>query len=127
MLELVKKDSHVTAWVPAALWAGVILLFSLLPYGGNIPLTIGNFDKMAHFFEYAVLAPLLLKAMCRSGWVSVKKAVLFTLISASVYGILMELFQSFVPGRDASLSDALSNFSGVIFGIILWKTTLWRK
>ncbi len=127
MFESVKKDSSVTAWVPAALWAGVILFFSLLPYGGNIPLTIGNFDKMAHFFEYAVLAPLLLRAMYRLGWVPIKRIMLFTLISVTVYGILMELSQSFVPGRDASLSDAVSNFAGAIFGTILWKTTLWRK
>lgn len=127
MLELVKKDSRVTAWVPAALWGGVILFFSLLPYGANIPLTVGGFDKMAHFFEYAVLSPLLLRAMHRSGWGPAPKIMLFTLISVTVYGILMELFQSFIPGRDASVSDALSNLAGAIFGIILWKTILWRK
>lgn len=126
MLELVRDEARSFKWLPAVIWAGIILFFSVLP-GQCIPLAVGNFDKMAHFFEYSVFAVLMLKGMYRSGRFSFQKNDLFTLITGTLYGILIELLQQFVPGRTASAQDAISNLAGMVFGLILWKTILWRK
>ncbi|MFH1552969.1 MAG: VanZ family protein, partial [Candidatus Omnitrophota bacterium] len=83
------------------------------------PLAIGYFDKVAHFFEYAFLAALIVRSMRRTGRLSGMKISLFTLILSGGYGIVMELLQRFVPGRDASLYDVVANAAGTIFGIIL--------
>ena len=127
MLNWLKQDRPIFAWMPTLIWASVIFLFSILPYSGNIQFTVGYFDKAAHFFEYAILAALMVRTINRIwGYPSVKK-FLFTLILGTGYGIVMELMQRFIPGRDASVGDAVFDVAGMVFGIILGRFILWRK
>jgi len=127
MFEWVNKDKVVYSWLPTIVWSGMIFLFAVVPYNVGIPLTIGWFDKLAHFFEYAVLAMLISRGLFRTTSLKASRNILFTLISAGVYGIVLELLQQFVPGRDASVYDVGANMIGVVFGIIVGKLVLWQE
>lgn len=121
-----KTDRPIFAWIPSLIWGSVILLFSVLPLKNVFPLTIGYFDKLAHTFEYTLLSFLLMKAFYRQRYDFPIENVVFTLILAGGYGIVMELLQLYVPGREANLVDVVFNLLGVIIGILLGRT-LWRK
>ena len=102
-------------------------MLSVLPYRVDLPLKVSYLDKIAHFFEYAVLAMLLERSIYRMGRFSVCKTALFALILSSGYGIVMELVQRYIPGRSAELYDVVFNTIGVTCGIILGEMTIWRK
>ncbi len=67
------------------------------------------------------------RAIYRVEGFSPLKNHLFTLILGSGYGIVMELMQRFIPGREASAGDVAANITGVVFGILLGRMMLWRK
>ncbi|MDP8258633.1 MAG: VanZ family protein [Candidatus Aadella gelida] len=127
MFKWIKEDKPIFAWVPSILWALIILMFSTLPLDGKFPLLVGNFDKLAHFCEYLVLSALILRGSYRTWGHPMAKNIAFALISACVYGIVMELIQAFIPGREMELQDILYNLSGAIFGIMLGRLMLWQK
>jgi VanZ family protein len=127
MLNWVKQDKQIFFWTPVILWGALILIFSVLP-GKVVPtLSVGHFDKMAHFFEFAVLSLLVVRSSHRSRVTSFYKIILFALISSSVYGIVMELLQGVIPGRVSCIYDVYANITGTIFGIILGGILIWRK
>ncbi|MFH1412332.1 MAG: VanZ family protein [Candidatus Omnitrophota bacterium] len=127
MFEWIKEDKPVFAWVPSIIWALVILMFSVLPYRGDFPLLVGNFDKMAHFLEYMVLSILLIRALYRAWSLPMSKNAVIALILGCVYGIVMELIQLFIPGREADIRDVIFNLIGATAGVILGRSMLWRK
>ena len=125
--EWVKIDRPFFAWVPAGLWGLNILILSLLPYHLMPRLTVGCFDKVAHFVAYWTLAFLFVWGIKRSRRVPTVKNIAFALIFTMGYGILIEIFQSFVPGREACVYDALFNTGGVVAGTYFGKVVLWRR
>ena len=127
MLSWLKEDKYFFAWVPTLIWGTVILIFSILPFKAGLPLTVGYFDKMAHFFEYTLLGVLVLRGIYRTGRDLGLENILLTLILAGGYGILMELVQRLVPGRQASMGDVAANVAGIVFGIVLGKILIWQK
>jgi VanZ family protein len=127
MITWLKQDKPLFVWMPPTVWACVIFVFSLLPYRTYVQFTVGHFDKMAHFFEYTILAALLLRSLRLTKHLSFNRTFLFALILCGGYGILMELMQRFVPGRDSSVSDIIINFMGTIFGIFVGRIMLWQK
>ncbi|MFH1553124.1 MAG: hypothetical protein ABID83_05785, partial [Candidatus Omnitrophota bacterium] len=80
MINRIKQEKPISAWTPIFIWACIILIFSVLPGKACPPLAIGYFDKVAHFFEYAFLAALIVRSMRRTGRLSGMKISLFTLI-----------------------------------------------
>jgi VanZ family protein len=127
MGEYSTQKNFFSIWGIPVVWAGVILFFSVLPYKGPLQLTVGHFDKMAHFFEYTVFAAILMRSTSYYSISFQAKSALFTLILSGGYGILMELVQRLVPGRDASVVDAAANIAGTVFGIILGRMVRWQK
>ena len=81
---------------------------SLLPRDA-LPVT-GMWDKLEHAAAYAIL--------CVIGVVSYpRRRTRWTLpIGLVACGIALELLQSFVPGREASVADAIANTFGVVIG-----------
>ena len=127
MKDWIKDEKNIYTWMPTLIWAVIILFFSILPFPENIPVTVGSFDKMAHFFEYTLLGVLIVRAMYRSGILLKLKSILFALILSSVYGIVMELLQFFASGREPSVYDVVANISGAVFGLIIGRILLWQK
>ena len=94
-------------------YAVIVALASLQP-GGNA--VIGPYDKLAHFLTYGLFALLAYRLETPVGryW--------FLCIGIVMYGGLLELAQSFVPGREMSALDLLANTGGVLLGALLCQT-----
>ena len=125
--EWIKQERAIFAWMPSILWALTIMVLSVIPYNLAPPLKIDHLDKICHFFEYSVLVFLVMWGMARAGMLSGVKRGVFALILSSGYGIVIEILQYFVPGRQASVMDAASNLAGAVFGLFLGRLVLWRK
>jgi len=105
-------------WGATALWMSVILLASAWPQHG--PPSARGTDKVLHLVAYAVLTVLLFRCWwatgCRRRLVA---SVCYAVIIAIIYGLLLELCQLRVPGRECQLSDILANCAGVVIAALL--------
>lgn len=93
-------------------WRAGLALYALALAAGSLgPVTadaVAVSDKIAHCLGYAVFALL-----ARQGF-PLLPAVLIPL----GFGVLMELLQTQVPGRDGSLGDVAANALGVALGLL---------
>lgn len=86
----------------------------------------------AHALEYIVLAILIANVFWQFG-IRNKNVIIYVLFIALFYAVLDEFHQGFVKGRTSEVGDVLLDFSGAIFGTIIWcfwerfKTTLKRQ
>jgi VanZ family protein len=70
-------------------------------------------DKHEHFFFYGVLSVLALRAMTNANWRRITAAtVLGALVFSSLYGVVNEYHQRFVPGRSYEVADMIANTIG---------------
>jgi len=90
----------------------VITIASLMP-PGNSHLG-GGWDKVGHFLIYATLAFII----CLN--FSNPKQRLIALLAGIAYGAFMEICQSQIPGREASILDEAANTMGIIIGAVLF-------
>lgn len=88
-----------------------IIIASLIP--SSIP-SFWHLDKAGHFAAYASLFTLALFAFQQT-----KTRIAIFLLSLGL-GIILEWLQTFVPGREKSLPDALTNAAGLLFGIFVY-------
>jgi VanZ family protein len=104
------------AWLPILLWMAVILALSSRsdlpirtnPQTGETIKTTFTLAKLAHVFEYSMLALLLLRAlMTQAGGLrlSLVPSVVVTVLVAAFFGALDEYRQSLVPNREPRLAD----------------------
>jgi VanZ family protein len=78
--------------------------------------TIHVNDKVGHFIAYAIFS-LNALIVWRRKQTKFKISLGLTLIG---YGLLMEILQGFVPGREVSVFDLLANSTGVGIGYLLF-------
>jgi VanZ family protein len=97
-----------------ACWLVFLLVLSFLPVKG--PETDLPADKVGHFIAYGITAVLFCRYfMARVG---PARAVVFSVVSASCYGALIEIFQGLTPYRQFSFADMAANTAGaVVFGL----------
>lgn len=93
--------------IPFVCYAVLVAFLSLQPGDGSI---VGPFDKLAHFVTYGIFAIL-----AHSMHLSARHFVLVC-IGIVGYGGLLEVAQSFVPGREMSALDLFANALGVAIG-----------
>ena len=98
--------------VVVVVYALLVGYASLSPASG---LAIGSWDKLAHFLTYGVFAALAF------GVVNGTKAYLYACLAIVLYSGLMEVGQSYVPGRSMSAYDFLANTLGVAAGALFIK------
>ncbi|MDR2186289.1 MAG: VanZ family protein [Treponema sp.] len=115
--------------LPALVTAALIWVFSsqsVLPRPRGIP----GFDKAMHFAAYAFLAAAL------NLWFPRKKrgclqALVLTACIASVYGIIDEIHQYFVPGRNCSFwdwtADTLGAAAGAGAALAVWRFIIHKN
>ncbi len=109
-------------WLPPILWAMAIFTVSSITVGSSSDFYWKDFviKKTAHVIEYGILATLIYRALINSN-VSNKKAMLYSVALAFLYGATDEFHQSFTPGRGPKFTDVLIDTFGAslfIFGII---------
>jgi hypothetical protein len=110
-------------WLPPILWAMAIFTVSSITVGSSSDFYWKDFvvKKTAHVVEYGILATLIYRALINSN-VSNKKAMLYSVALAFLYGATDEFHQSFTPGRGPKFTDVLIDTLGAsifIYGIIL--------
>ncbi len=82
---------------------------------------ITNFDKLAHFAVYGLLATLLVRR--RRG----PRAIALALVITSLYGASDEWHQSFVPGRSSDVADWLADTLGGALAVALYAGWPWYR
>ncbi len=88
-----------------------IYLLAILP-GDSLP-GVQLWDKLQHAAAFFLLALLMGRAWPRSSlW-------RFRLPSLFAYGVMIELSQSMLAYREASLNDLLANASGLLLYVVL--------
>ncbi len=101
----------------AAFW---LLLFVLttLP-GSSLPHFKIN-DKVLHFASYFILSVLLNCSLrLQNKYPAARKySVLITLIITALYGMLDELHQELIPGREADIKDWIADMAGATLGML---------
>jgi VanZ family protein len=111
-----QKFRQILLRLPAPLIAALIWFLSsqpVLPRPGGIL----GYDKLQHFLIYAALA------FTAGLWVSpaFRKrrpliALLLAALAGSVYGVIDEIHQYFVPNRDCSIRDWAADTLGAVLG-----------
>ena len=88
-----------------------LIIVSLMPFSGTE--SIGNSDKIAHFIVYALLGIL--------GYHSSKsfKQGIYFFLSIITLGVVLELVQFIIPGREFSYLDIAANTAGAVFGFFV--------
>ena len=135
-------SSALQRWIPVILWAGLIFYFSTETFSFSntegffsewllrfLPeISPGQFmalhlvsRKGAHWFEYFVLANLLLRAQRHGDEpILAPASIARTLVLVLAYAISDEYHQSWVPERTASAVDvAIDTFGG--FCGVFWR------
>lgn len=115
----------VFAWAPAVLYMAVIWLISAMRIDNDAIELFPLKDKGIHFVEYTVLGVLVAHACVRTfkhrG--TLRPLVVAVLVTAA-WGLLDEMHQAYVPGREADPIDLLADVAGAITGAALWYA--WR-
>jgi len=110
------------------LWLGlwvlmimVVIAGSLMPAGELPPVPFDGFDKLQHFFGYAVLSAYAAMLFARLRSQALAAAGLFAL------GIGLEVAQGLLTAsRQADIADAIANALGVLAGLTISATPLAR-
>lgn len=76
----------------------------------------GKIRSLAHFSEYTLLGFLVSLHLSLYKISKIKNAFL-ALSGCTVYAIIDEIHQTFVPGRSFQFIDILTDFSGILLGI----------
>lgn len=113
--------SHRPATTRARLFAALsylvvgVLMFIPMPHGEGPPL-IPHLDKFVHVGCWALLGFATLFAISRSRLSTWR--FLLAVLPASVFGVLVELFQGLSTTRSADPWDALADTLGAILGAL---------
>lgn len=85
-------------------------------------------DKFNHFFAYLILGAMLYTALlAQNKYEKLKlKPFIYSLAIVSLYGLLDEVHQIFIPGRSAEFLDWLADFLGALSGISIIRYLLSR-
>jgi VanZ family protein len=110
-----KKSTAVILWLITVSYMGLIFYLSSQPI--MLPKMLSNTDKVIHAVVYLVLALLFYFSLLKSG---LRKSLLaISLLLAVIYGISDEIHQYYVPGRIASIGDAIADSFGALIGSFL--------
>jgi VanZ family protein len=117
-------------WGPVAVYAGLIFYLSAQSHPEDqLPSSLLEevSDKALHAVEYAGLGGLCYRAFRwgLSGRVS-SRAILFAIVTASLYGMTDEVHQLFVPFRESSWQDWLADTIGAVIGALSWRSIRWN-
>ncbi len=104
-------------WAAVAVWLVIQLTLTSLP-GRAIPVALPHpEDWVAHAGMYAGLGFLIARAASLGGWPSRRLVWMGALLS--LLGVLDELHQLFIPGRDAEVGDWVADTTGAAAGLLM--------
>ena len=96
--------------IPLFIYGAVIGWFSLTPVD-QYPINI--WDKLVHFLVYAIFVGI-------AGYAAGSDRNLVRITCGIIlYGVLLEVMQSFVPGRSMSALDGVANSLGALGALLI--------
>lgn len=113
------------AWLLLLAYCGFIFYLSSRSQLPGPPLVHG-LDKVAHFLEYALWGALAARAFVLSGW-PLRRAWLFALGGALIYGASDEVHQLWTAGRSSDFTDWLADGAGASVGAGLYCEWMRRR
>ena len=114
-------------WLPALLYAGLIFIGSSIPLP-TAPVKVPQIDKVAHFFEYALLALLIYRACLASPQASLyKNRTSISVLTSVLYAFSDEFHQFFVPMRQMDFFDFLADSIGACCAIAIVSLIVKRR
>jgi VanZ family protein len=115
--------------IPAVLVMAGIFILSSLP-GDDLLLNSFNLnDKVKHFIAYFVLGITLCIWISRKSWFAKPFFwSIFLVVLCTVFGILDEFHQSFVPGRSGNdFGDLTADFIGGFVSVFLYLLLMLKR
>ena len=105
-----------------------IILFILTSLPSTMAVTVNVSDKIEHFGAYGLLSVFLYLNLSFQNKIKIfnKFPATFTVLIASLYGLLDELHQLIVPGRSAEFLDWFADFSGSLIAVLIVKFLISR-
>jgi len=111
------RRSIVLRWAAVIAWMGLIFFLSSRPDLPNFAPGLPGLEEIGgHLTAFGVLAALLWWALRGS---AVRYPATWALVLAVSYGATDEFHQSFVPGRDMSLSDLMVDLIGASAALLI--------
>ncbi|GBD89187.1 vanZ like family protein [bacterium BMS3Abin03] len=119
MFEYLEKNKVYLVYTPLVVYWLFLILATSLP-AANMP-KIAISDKIEHFGAFFGLSVLLsLTLLYQQKNLLLKKYFLvFTLIIVSGYGVIDEIHQAFIPGRNSDILDWTADSIGAITAVLL--------
>jgi VanZ family protein len=119
----------ILAYLPAAVWAGVLLWVGgqtdLSPPRLPIPMQ----DKVMHFLAYGILGALAAWGRALAGWWPTRAWPLLLVLSG--IGAVDEAHQATIPEREAEIGDWVADTLGAFtfFAAVSWRLRRrsWRR
>lgn len=113
--------------LPVLIWAGLIFFVSSVP-GNTIPRVLSQQDIILHAIVYAVFGWFVIRAFKKYyPGPNHLKYILVTVIISFIYAMGDEFHQKFIPYRDPSLVDVLSDTLGAIIGSLFFLVDFTRS
>lgn len=103
-------------------WAIIILIVSIVNVGTNANIEIHVIDKIVHTGMYGLLALLMIVGFLKqrsSNYIRFN-AIRLSVIITTMYGISIEIVQSFIPERGFDWVDMIANTIGAFIGFGLF-------
>jgi VanZ family protein len=124
LFSYIEKHHKYLINIPLVIYWLILFILTTLP--GNEAISIGVNDKIEHFGAYGLLSGILyLNLFFQKKFTLLNKfPATFTLLVASIYGMVDELHQIFVPGRTADVRDWLADFIGSLLAVLIVKFIL---
>jgi len=118
------RSFYLTFYIfPACAYGGLIFYLSSLSLPPEEAPSFWGLDKIIHFTEYYIFGYFIFRcfALREISTFPQRQAILLTIWIGVFYAMTDEWHQSFVPGRDPSVWDALFDALGVAFAALTFR------
>jgi len=115
------RSKTTTVTVPLLGWLIAMMVATSIP-GTSLPeISLWQWDKLAHFFVYGVLAILCIRYLWIRRGLSRKQALIATAVVCSVYAVLDEVHQLWIPMRSCAWQDMVADLAGLVAGLAVYR------
>jgi len=119
LFKFLEKNKKLLVYTPLVVYWIILFGATTLP-AASMP-SFGVVDKVNHLSAYFILAILLFLTLLFQQKIPFAKnrVAAYALIICSLYGMLDEVHQIFIPGRSAEFLDFLADACGALLGVLL--------
>jgi VanZ family protein len=124
-----EKSKGFWIYVAPAIFYGILIIIATGIPGNRVPsIDIAGFDKVVHFGMHFLFAMLVHRALLyhANGIIQKSHTLLLTVLFVSLFGVVVEWYQVFIPTRQSTIGDGVANILGAVVYMILYLSGLSR-